>query len=130
MALRKTTNNRRRGHNFERDMAKLFRDIGYTYTKTSRQASRLLDESKVDLWGLPFCIQCKEGAQKNLVYSKVLSEMRELLANNFPPEEPVHSYPKIVIHKKVPFGKRRQPEDTLVVMPLLDFVNLLTKKDD
>lgn len=125
MTLRKPSNNRRRGHNFEREICKIFKELGYTTAKTSRQASRLLDECKVDLWGIPYNIQCKEGVQKNLSYSKVLSEMRELLAINFPSHDKQIDFPKIVIHKKLPFGKKRQPEDTLVVTTLEEFLKII-----
>ena len=128
MALRKPSNNRRRGHNFERDICKLFRDLGYTKVKTTRQASRLLDESKVDIWGIPFNIQCKDGVQKGLSYSKVLSEMKELLAANFPETDLQITFPKIIIHKKLPFGTKRVEEDTLVITTLDDFVKLINRE--
>jgi len=128
MNTRKVSNNRVRGHNFERAIAKLFRTLGFDKTKTSRQASRLLDNSKVDLWGLPFNIQCKDGIQKGLSYSKVLSEMRELLAINYPETDPQITYPKIIIHKKLPFGKKRVEEDTLVVTTLEDFIKIITSQ--
>lgn len=128
MTLRKPSNNRRRGHNFERDICKLFRDLGYTKVKTTRQASRLLDESKVDIWGIPFNIQCKDGVQKGLSYSKVLSEMKELLATNFPETDLQITFPKIIIHKKLPFGKKRVEEDTLVITTLDDFIKIIKKE--
>lgn len=128
MALRKPSNNRRRGHNFERDICKLFRELGYTKVKTTRQASRLLDESKVDIWGIPFNIQCKDGVQKGLSYSKVLSEMKELLAANFPETDLQITFPKIIIHQKLPFGKKRVEEDTLVITTLDDFIKIITKE--
>jgi len=128
MALRKPSNNRRRGHNFERDICKLFRELSYTKVKTTRQASRLLDESKVDIWGIPFNIQCKDGVQKGLSYSKVLSEMKELLAANFPETDLQITFPKIIIHQKLPFGKKRVEEDTLVITTLDDFIKIITKE--
>jgi hypothetical protein len=128
MTLRKPSNNRRRGHDFERDICKLFRELGYTKVKTTRQASRLLDESKVDIWGIPFNIQCKDGIQKGLSYSKVLSEMKALLAANFPETDLQITFPKIIIHKKLPFDKKRVEEDTLVITTLDDFVKIITKE--
>jgi hypothetical protein len=128
MALRKPSNNRRRGHDFERDICKLFRELGYTKVKTTRQASRLLDESKVDIWGIPFNIQCKDGIQKGLSYSKVLSEMKALLAANFPETDLQITFPKIIIHKKLPFDKKRVEEDTLVITTLDDFIKIITKE--
>jgi Holliday junction resolvase len=128
MTLRKPSNNRRRGHDFEREICKLFRELGYSKVRTTRQASRLLDESKVDIWGIPFNIQCKDGVQKGLNYAKVLSEMKELLATNFPETDTQITFPKLIIHKKPPFGKKRVEEDTLVITTLDDFVKLINRE--
>lgn len=127
MTKRKLSNNRRRGHNFEREIAILFRSLGYKDTKTSRQTSKLLDDSGVDIDRIPFNVQCKEGIQKGIVYSNVLNNMKIKLKENFP-ERP--EYPKLVIHKKPPFGKRREEEDTLVIMTLYDFINLIENKHE
>jgi hypothetical protein len=52
--------NRRVGHDFERKIAQLLRDMGYENALTSRQASRLYDDCKLDIWGVPFNIQTKK----------------------------------------------------------------------
>ena len=41
--------NRRKGHNAERYYANFFKDLGYTFCKTARQASRLHDDCGIDL---------------------------------------------------------------------------------
>lgn len=114
--------NRLKGHNYERKWAKLFRDMGYTYCKTSRQASRLLDDSKVDLAFIPFNVQCK-NVQSNLNYSEEIRLIQETLKKNFPPDHDQHKYPIIVAHKK---GSK--PEEELVIMKSDDFINILKDK--
>lgn len=104
-------NNRRKGHVLERRVAKKFRDIGYGFAKTSRQASRLLDDSKVDIAYVPYLVQCKKGYPKGINYTNILLETKEAIQKNFPPEEQVHNYPCIIIHDK---GSKK--EEKLVVM--------------
>ena len=105
-------NNRKRGHDAERYYAKVFYDMGFTFCKTSRLASRLLDNCKVDLYGLPYNIQVKGGKHKNLNPRRVLNQMRELLALNFPPHDPVHSYPSFIIHRRMIYSN--QNDDDIV----------------
>jgi len=114
--------NRRKGHDFERKWAKTFRDLGYTYCKTSRLASKLLDDSKVDLAFIPFNVQCK-NVQGSINYIEEINKVEEHLCKNFPPEDPQHNHPIIVIHRKGP-----KPEEELVVMRGEDFTFLLKKE--
>src|SRR5690606_32028160 len=93
-------NNKRKGSQKERDVAKKFRDLGYEFAKTSRQASRLLDDSKVDIAFVPYNVQCKKGYPKGINYTLVFNEMKEGLNKNFPPTESVHNYPCVIIHDK------------------------------
>lgn len=52
--------NRQKGHDFEREIAEDFRNNGFKKAKTSRAASRLADDCKIDLVGVfPFAPQCK-----------------------------------------------------------------------
>ena len=51
--------NRRKGHNAERRRAQMFRELGFDKCKTSREASRLLDNCKVDLAFVPYNVQMK-----------------------------------------------------------------------
>jgi hypothetical protein len=117
--------NRDKGHRKERELATLFKDLGYTHCKTSRQASRLLDDSKVDLWGIPFNVQSKAGYPKGLNYTTIFQDMKEALSNNFPPEDKQHEYPMMIFH-----DKGRKEEEKLVVMKENEFVKLLGKKNE
>jgi len=116
--------NRTKGHNLERRIAKIFRDLGYPFAKTSRQASRLLDDSKVDIAFVPFLIQCKKGYLKGLNYTSIFLEMKEALKINFPPDDQIHNHPPIIIH-----DKGRKSEEKLVVMEEDTFWDLI-KKDE
>jgi hypothetical protein len=83
---------RRKGHDFERLVAKRLRDV-FPLAATSRQESRALDEAEVDIANVPIYIQCKSGYEKaRPKYELILSRMEEKLAGR-----PV--YPKWVLHK-------------------------------
>ena len=112
--------NRVAGHSLERRIALKFRDIGYTFAKTSRQASRLLDDSKVDIAFVPYLVQCKKGYKKGLNYTNILLEMKACIKKNFPPDDKVHEYPSIIIH-----DKDRKPEEKLVIMEESTFWELV-----
>lgn len=116
---------RTKGHNLEREIAKMFREeLGFKFAKTSRLASRLLDNSQVDISGVPFLIQTKAGYGKNRPKPEVIfKEMENLLKENFPPEDKVHCHPKVLIHKID--GKHKY--HNLVTMPYNDFKFLLQK---
>ena len=92
---------RTKGHNLERLIASIFRDrLQFQFAKTSRAASRLLDNCKIDIWGIPFNIQCKSGYDKSRPkYEKLYNEALVLLKDNYPPSDPVHNYPYVLIHK-------------------------------
>lgn len=111
--------NRTKGHNFERYLAKLFRELGYTFCKTSRQASRLLDDSKVDLAFIPYNVQAK-AVKANINYQELLRSMDEALVKNFPPNDPQQNYPKIIFHKK---GRKKY--ESVVIMEEKEFIKLL-----
>lgn len=53
-------NNRRAGHNLEREIAEEWRQMGFTSCTTSRYSSREMDDQCVDLCGTdPFYVQTK-----------------------------------------------------------------------
>lgn len=114
--------NRNSGHVLERRVAKQFREIGYEFAKTSRQASRLLDDSKVDIAFVPYLVQCKKGYPRGINYTDTLVEIKTAIKKNFPPDDKVHEYPCVIIHDK---GKTA--EEKLVVMEETTFWGLLTK---
>lgn len=116
--------NRTKGHNFERYLAKVFRDLGFTYCKTSRQASRILDDSKVDLAFIPYNVQAK-AVLATINYHDLLLSMESSLNENFPPGDPQINYPKMIFHRR---GRRKY--DKFVIMQEDEFIDLLKKLED
>jgi len=121
-------NNRTKGHNLEREIVRMFRDeLNFKFAKTSRLASKLLDDCKVDIFGVPYLIQTKMGYKNNRPKAEVVfKEIDENLKENFPPEDPVHTYPKILIHKI----DGRHKYHNLVTMPYNDFKTLLLNQKE
>lgn len=118
-----SSKNRRKGHNLERKWKNIFKDIlGFKFCKTSRQASRLLDDSKVDLAFIPFNVQCKKGYTRGINYTQVFEEMEQKLKENFPPESVEIANPPIIVH-----DKGRKKYEKLVVIQEDDFIKLLKK---
>ena len=116
--------NRTKGHNFERYLAKVFRDLGFTYCKTSRQASRILDDSKVDLAFIPYNVQAK-AVLSTINYHDLLLSMESSLNENFPPTDPQRTYPKIIFHRR---GRRKY--DKFVIMQEDEFIGILKQIED
>lgn len=114
-------NQRTRGHNFERRIAKKFRDLGYDKVMTTRQGSRYLDNCKLDLMNLPFRVQCKYGKHKGLSYSKLIEEIEELTSDT-----DYADFPIAIFHTQD--GRRKSTK--LVVIPedhYFDLINGLHK---
>lgn len=98
---------RRKGHDYERAIRKEFRDFGWKFCETSRYASKMIDNAKIDLVGTePFAVQCKNTAN-NPSYDKILSDMR--------PNKPLY---KLIYHKKTGKGE-------YVIMEKNDWLEIL-----
>lgn len=97
---------RRKGHKFELDRAKWWRELGWEDCVTSRYASRELDDQKVDLVHTdPFNEQCKRTERIGSI-AKILAEM------------PDDSNYNLVVHK-------RNGEEPTVTMTLKDFAEIV-----
>ena len=123
----KKKNVRAFGHRIEVYYMNIFRDeLGFEFCKTSRNFSKVLDACKVDLSNLPYNVQIKAGEQNGLNPNKIFFEMEQLLKENYPPFELVHSFPKVLIHYKlVPKGRKlRIPTDEIVYIPLSSYKSL------
>lgn len=107
-----------KGKRFERSIVKDFKSIGFKRAATTRATSKLLDNCKVDINGIPYYIQCKNGYLKGLNYSTIFKQMKELITENYDKVE----YPLIILHKKG--GKY---EDTLAVLPYKDLLEMINK---
>jgi len=113
--------NRQKGHNYERYLAKRFRSLGYTFCKTSRAASRVLDSCKVDLAFIPYNVQAKK-VKATINYSEVFEEMQTTLEQNYPPTAVERSNVKMIFHSK---GKK--PSEKYVILQEEDMFKLLKK---
>ncbi len=98
---------RRKGHDYERKVRLEFRQYGWKYCQTSRYASKMIDDAKIDLVNTsPFAIQCKATAN-NPSYHKILKQMK--------PNMPLY---KLIYHKK--------PNDSeYVIMEKNDWLEIL-----
>lgn len=113
---------RTKGHSAEREFAKRFKELGFTFCKTARLASQLTDYSDIDLWGLPFNVQIKSGYEKSRPKADVIFKgMKESLKLHFPPGDQIHTLPKVLIHKLDSY----HPEHELVTMTWADWAELV-----
>lgn len=114
---------RTKGHNLEREIAKMFKEeLGFKFAKTARYASKMLDDCNIDIAGVPFLIQTKCGyAKARPKAEQIFQEMDDDLKKHYPPNDQIHSYPKILIHKI----DGRHKYHNLVTMPYNDFKYLL-----
>lgn len=116
--LRSRNYSRTKGNVAEQLYARRFREIGFEFCRTSREASDLLDSCGIDLWGLPVSIQIKCGFKKQRPNAEaLLRKIREDLKKRFPPQDPVHKLPKAIIHK----AQGYTPEGELVTMTFADW---------
>lgn len=104
---------RRKGHNYERTIVKLFKDLGYDEAKTSRLGSRLLDSAKVDICDIPFNVQCK-AVEANINYVNLTTEITTEIAKLVPNRK---DFPILIFHKK--------DRQTTVAMTLDEFIKFI-----
>ena len=98
--------NRRVGHDLERLTVRDLRDL-FPKAKTSREASRLLDNCKVDIANVPLLIQCKAGYEKARPKFDVLkAEALKLLQENFLKDDPIHDFPYVLRKKNKKVEKK------------------------
>lgn len=102
--------NRRKGHDYERELVKDFKNLGFKNCVTSRYGSKMLDDQGIDLmYTGDFAVQAK-CYSRNPNYRKVLEEM-QIRATDIP----------IVFHK-VPRGREYcvlYKEDLLELIQML-----------
>ncbi len=92
--------NRTAGHNYERDVIKKLKEIGYSDAVSSRYASRITDDAGIDIMGTDdIAIQCKNTA-RGIDYCTILEGMNT-------------DKHKVILHKRTEkkgsrFCKRRE----------------------
>lgn len=116
---------REKGHNAERLLAQMFRDIGYEHACTTRASSGLLDSCGIDLNYVPIIVQIKAGIQKGMSIPVELEYIRTQVGVLLPPEEPWHSRLKAIVQIKPPARNRRTEYDSIVSMTLNDWMILI-----
>lgn len=116
--------NRSAGNGWERELAELFRSLGFTDVVTSRAESRARDAQKVDLMNkdernngrLPYNVQAK-NTTNHLKYGKVLSEM---------PNTP--NVVNVILHKQTEkTGNRFICKDKFAILKMEDFITIVKK---
>lgn len=100
-------NAKKKGNKYECDIAKVFRDLGYSHCQTARYESKFLDDNKVDLTNTgSFHVQTK-AQEKSPPYHTLLKEMLQREGKR-----------NIIFHK-------RNRKGTVVVMSQEDFIDIL-----
>lgn len=119
--------NRQAGHGFERELAKLFRELGFKHVVTSRSESKSRDDQKIDLINkdeyengrFPYNVQAK-NAVGHLPYGKILAEIPHL-----------PGIINVIIHNQTEkVGEKFMPRDKFAILKLDDFVSLIQQRDE
>ena len=113
--IKSKPNVRRIGHNYERKIAKEFRDMGFHRAATSRATSRIMDDAKIDINGVPYNIQCK-AVKTGLNVFTVLDDMESCIPKMVPERD---VYVNVVFHKK--------EGEEVVVLRKEDFYRIIKK---
>lgn len=116
---------RSKGHNAERNMARIFRDAGFTHACTTRASSHLLDSCGIDLNYIPVIVQIKAGTQRGLSIPGELEYIKTQMSKLLPSEEPWHQKPRAIIHVKPASTKGRSDYDCLVTMTFKDWMRII-----
>lgn len=94
-------------------------DPRFLKAKTTRNASKLLDDTGIDIAFVPLNPQIKMGYEKALPRAdKLFLEMDELLIKNFPQGHEQHGLPKVIVYH---IGDFRKPHNVLVSMMWKDW---------
>lgn len=123
----KRINSKKKGSRAEQEIAKVFRDIGYSHCMTSRAGSKIHDDAGNDLIHVPYNVQIKAGKQRAMNPTRVLMDMEIARDKFLPPNDPAHEQLDVLIWKRdLPSGRprRRLPADTLVIMTMDDWLQM------
>lgn len=120
---------RAKGHNLERWLADWARNfLGYPHAKTTRQASKLLDDCGIDICfnpaitEFPFLIQAKAGYEKNRIKPDIeIKKVRNRIKEHFDEDHWIHKTPILVINKL----NGKDSDNFIVSMNFLDFEKIL-----
>ena len=112
---RSKPNVRRIGHNYERKIVKELKDIGFDRASTTRAMSRIMDDAKIDIYGVTYNIQCK-AVRSGLNVFSVLDDMDEAISKLIPERM---DFVNVVFHKK--------ERDEVVVLRKTDWYLIIKK---
>jgi len=124
--MKKNSDPRRKGHNFERLIAKLFKENLNHKVVTTRSSSRRLDDCGIDLVGTDSLIQCKAGYENRRPrFEEVYSYIKNNIVTIYGDNSKLEAYPILLIHNiDVGKGSKRGVEHTTVTMSLHDYFRL------
>ena len=111
----KGSKSRRKGHGYERFTVNFFKKLGFDRALTTRNASRLMDNAKIDIYGVPFNIQCK-AVEDRIDYQKLTDEITVKIKELCPDRS---NFPIIIFHKR--------KKKTTVTMTLEEFEKLIAQ---
>jgi len=119
------TPQKRKGNTLEQQVAKDLR-TRFPFAKTARMTSKILDDCKIDITGVPFLIQCKAGYNVvKPIYERLYLEMKGLIKQNYPDTHAVHKTPYILVHKMNGTKGKTEPELFQVTMTYELFLELI-----
>jgi hypothetical protein len=117
---------RSRGHNAERALATLFKEIGFPNCATTRATSKLLDDTGIDLNFLPFIIQSKAGVTQ-IDPSREIEYIQDRLEDLPEEEAEWKNKPIIVVNIKKAARPKRTELDDIASMTLKDLLTIIQK---
>lgn len=121
--------NKTKGNRLEQQVAKDLREKGFKFAKTARYTSKLADDCKIDITGVPFLIQAKSGYNSpRLKFEVLFRECQGLIKEHYPEKHIVHKLPYVLINKlnRTVGGKVSQPEMNQVTISYDFFMELLS----
>lgn len=116
--------NRSAGNGWERELADLFRKLGFPHIVTTRSESRSRDAQKIDLMNkdervngrFPYNVQAK-NVTGHLKYGKVMAEMAT-----------TPGVINVILHKQTEkTGERFILKDKFAILKMDDFINIVKK---
>lgn len=93
------TNSKVKGSNFERMIAKIWREMfGFSSAGTCRAESKSMDDGGIDICGIPMLIQAKSGYIRNPPkYKDIWIKIKEYIKKS--KKEELENYPIVLVHK-------------------------------
>lgn len=92
--------NRTKGHNEERRITSIMKEIGFAHARTARAESNTLDACGVDISNVPLLIQCKAGYDSRYPrFPEILKGIKAKIKEFYPENHENHALPIVLVHK-------------------------------